>query len=97
MKNGKNGEGASEKLRQTTVRVALRTGLLKKCPHHDEIYDPGQHDFQGACMVATFLVNSGDPLVEAFHGDRAALMESLRSICKEYGNACPLCARPAAV
>jgi hypothetical protein len=96
MRNGEKRDGASEDRRQATVVIALRTGLLKKCLDHGEIYDPGQHDYQGACMVATYLVNSGNPLVESFQGDRVPLMESLRSICQSYGSACPLCSRPAA-
>jgi hypothetical protein len=42
-----------EQLREAAVRVALKTGLLKGCPIHGEVYDPGQHDCQGACMIAT--------------------------------------------
>jgi hypothetical protein len=68
---------------------------LKKCPVHGDIYDPGQHDFQGACMVATYLVNRDDPLVAAFDGDRSPLTELLKSICKSYGTSCPQCGAPA--
>lgn len=94
MKNGETLSDAEEKQRQTAILVALRTGLLKKCLQHGELFDPGQHDFQGACMVATFLVNSSDPLVASFLGDRTRLMELLRSICKSYGGACPQCSKP---
>jgi len=79
---------------QVAILLALRTGLLRKCPHHGEIYDPGQHDFQGACMVATYLVNNGDPLVAPFLGDRSPLTEMLRSICGSFEKACPQCAKP---
>jgi hypothetical protein len=94
MSVGENHDLLDEKSRQATVLVALRTGLLKRCPIHNELYDPGQHDFQGACMVATYLVNNGDPLVAAFHGDRATLMTQLRSICQLYDKACPQCSKP---
>ena len=67
-----DGKRADEQ-RRAALLIALRTGLLKKCPTHDEVYDPGQHDYQGACMVAAFLVNRDDPLVAAFASDRTAL------------------------
>ena len=51
------GEERDAKLRSVAVEVALKTGLLKRCAAHGGVYDPGQHDYQGACMVATYLVN----------------------------------------
>jgi hypothetical protein len=93
MKNGKNQAEQSEEQKRVAVQLALRTGLLKKCPQHDDIYDPGQHDYQGACMVATYLVNNGDPLVASFLGDRTRLIELLKSICQAYGNGCPQCSK----
>jgi hypothetical protein len=93
--SGDKFDPGDEKHRQATIQVALRTGLLKKCELHGELFDPGQHDFQGACMVATYLVNNGDPIVAAFQGDRTPLVEALRSICKSYGKACPVCSAPA--
>jgi hypothetical protein len=80
-----------EQLREAAVRVALRTGLLKACPSHGDVYDPGQHDYQGARMVATYLVNQGDPLVAAFRGDRGPLTDLLTSICRGYATSCPRC------
>ncbi len=80
--------------RQVAVRVALRTGLLKECPVHGEVYDPGQHDYQGACMVATYLINRGDPIVAPFGDDRDPLLALLRTICADYGPSCPQCGSP---
>ena len=76
------------------LSIALRTGLLRKCQHHGVVYDPGQYDYQGACMVATFLVNCNDPLVAPFLGDRTPLTELLHSICRSYEKACPTCSIP---
>lgn len=76
---------------KVALSIALRTGLLKKCQHHGVVYDPGQHDYQGACMVATYLVNCNDPLVAPFLGDRTPLTELLRSICLSYEKDCPNC------
>jgi len=73
------------------VLVALRTGLLKRCPVHGEVYDPGQHDYQGACMVAGFLVNQENPLVAPFRGDRTALTALLKTICQSYTMCCSRC------
>ncbi len=84
----------TNKLREAAILVALRTGLLKKCPIHSEVYDPGQHDYQGAVMVATYLVNQSAPLVAPFDGDRAPLIELLKSICHSHATSCPGCARP---
>lgn len=81
-----------EEQRQVAVQIALRTGLLRKCPQHGESYDSGQHDYQGACMVATYLINNGDPLVAPFLGDRSRLIELLKTICQSYGKTCPQCA-----
>jgi hypothetical protein len=89
-------EGQSDRAderRQAAVRVALKTGLLKTCPVHGEVYDSGQHDYQGACMTATYLVNRGDPLVAPFGGDRTLLTELLKSICRSYPANCPGCAK----
>lgn len=80
--------------RAAAVQVALRSGLLKKCPVHAEVYDPGQHDHQGAFMLATYLVNQSDPLVSPFGDDRTSLTELLRSICKSYPCVCPYCVPP---
>ena len=79
---------------KAALSIALRTGLLRKCQHHGVVYNPGQHDYQGACMVATFLVNNNDPLVASFRGDRAPLTDLLRSICRSYEKACPNCSIP---
>jgi hypothetical protein len=77
--------------REVAVRIAIKTGLLRRCPAHDAVYDPGQHDYQGACMVATFLVNGADPLVAEFQGDRAPLTTMLKTICLGYDSSCPRC------
>ncbi|MDB5314122.1 MAG: hypothetical protein JWO38_8324 [Gemmataceae bacterium] len=85
----------SEQRSGVAVQVALKTGLLKKCPVHGEVYDPGQHDYQGACMVATYLVNRDDPLVAPFLGDRTPLTDLLRAICRSYTTYCSGCRKPA--
>jgi hypothetical protein len=82
---------SAERRRQVALQIALKTGLLKKCPTHDEVYDPGQHDYQGACMVASFLVNRDDPLVAPFAGDRVPLTELLKAICAAYSPRCSRC------
>ena len=81
----------NERLREAAVLVAVHTGLLRRCPTHGEIYDPGQHDYQGACMVASFLINRSDPMVAPFGGDRAPLTDLLKSICREYSPVCSQC------
>lgn len=80
-----------EKLREAAILVALHTGLLRRCPVHGEIFDPGQHDYQGACMVASFLINRSDPMVAPFGGDRDRLTDLLKSICGGYSPACSQC------
>jgi hypothetical protein len=87
---------APDELRDAAVLVAVRAGLLKKCPVHGDVYDPGRHDYQGAIMIATFLVNQSDPLVAPFGGDRAALVEMLKSICRSHESRCTRCAPPQA-
>jgi hypothetical protein len=90
-----DGRNRDEKQREAALLIALRTGLLKKCDCHDEIYDPGQHDYQGACMVASFLINREDPLVASFNGDRAPLTKLLKSICQSYPVRCEGCSKQA--
>lgn len=91
-----NGCGdRADQLRDVAVQVALKTGLLRRCPTHSVLYDPGQHDYQGACMVATYLVNQANPLVAGFEGDRDPLLALLRAICTGYGSSCPQCSSPA--
>ena len=87
--------GREARLREAAVGVALRTGLLRRCPAHGEVYDPGQHDYQGACMIAGYLVNCDDPLVAPFHGDRGSLADLLKALCRGYGSTCPLCSAAA--
>ncbi len=89
------GVEGEDRLHQAAVRVALRTGLLRRCAVHDAIYDPGQYDYQGASMTASFLINQSDPLVDAFGGDRSLLLDRLKVICKNYPRTCPQCAPPA--
>jgi hypothetical protein len=89
-------DGRSDKLRAIAVEVAVRTGLLKKCPLHGDVYDPGQHDYQGALMVAVYLINQSDPLVAPFGGDRLPLAELLKSICGSHARGCPRCSLPSA-
>src|SRR5207245_1105370 len=84
-------EALANQRREAGVQVALKTGLLKLCPAHAVLYDPGQHDYQGACMVATYLINRGDPLVAPFGDDRDPLLALLRTICGDYGPSCPQC------
>lgn len=84
------------RLREVAVAVALRTGLLRRCPAHGEVFDPGQHDYQGACMVAGYLVNRGDPVVAPFHGNRVPLTDMLKTLCRDYSPACPRCSAVAA-
>jgi hypothetical protein len=88
------GEERDAKLRSVAVAVALKTGLLKRCAAHGGVYDPGQHDYQGACMVATYLVNQADPMVAEFRGERDPLTALLRTICTGYGRSCPQCTSP---
>ena len=94
MADKSKGGYSPEQLREIAILVAIRTGLLKKCPIHNEIYDPGQHDFQGASMVAAYLVNQSDPLVAAFKDDRTPLTDLLKTICTTHATSCPLCNPP---
>lgn len=96
MKPGQDKAEGDARLREVAVAVALRTGLLRRCPAHGEVYDPGQHDYQGACMVAGYLVNRDDPLVAPFHGNRVPLTDMLKTLCQGYGRTCPRCSAAAA-
>jgi hypothetical protein len=91
MSDGGTRDDRADQRQRAALLIALRTGLLKKCTVHDEVYDPGQHDYQGACMVAAFLVNRDDPLVASFDGDRAPLTDLLKSICVLYSPRCSRC------
>ena len=93
MNNGDTRGEQSDQRQQAALLIALRTGLLKKCPAHGEVYDPGQHDYQGACMVASFLINRDDPLVAAFAGDRTPLTDLLKAICQLHPLRCTGCAK----
>ncbi len=73
------------------VKVAIRAGLLRLCPIHAQLYDPGQHDFQGAVMMAAYLMNQSDPIVACFQDDRTRLKELLKAICENQPLACPQC------
>jgi hypothetical protein len=95
MTPGQHTPDGDARLREVAVAVALRTGLLRRCPAHGEVYDPGQHDYQGACMVAGYLVNRGDPLVAPFNGNRVPLTDMLKTLCRDYGPACPRCSAAA--
>jgi hypothetical protein len=94
MTGEQNGGAREGRRREAAVLIALRTGLLKRCPVHGDVYDPGQHDYQGALMVAAYLFNQSDPLVAPFDGDRTLLTELLKSICQSHGRGCPGCLPP---
>ena len=94
MTESNDSQNGADPRRGVAIQVALRTGLLKKCPIHGDVYDPGQHDYQGALMVAAYLVNQSDPLVAVFQGDRAPLTELLKSICRSHETRCPQCSLP---
>jgi hypothetical protein len=87
----------AEEFHRIAVQIALRTGLLKKCPVHGDLYDPGQHDYQGAIMVASYLINQSNPLVAPFRGDRGPLAELLKSICSAMASSCAACTAATAV
>ena len=91
MSNGGTRSEQTDLRQKSALLIALRTGLLKRCPAHGEVYDPGQHDYQGACMVASFLINRDDPLVAPFGGDRTPLTDLLKSICTTYTVRCSRC------
>ena len=57
-----------DKLLAIAVEVALRTGLLKKCPEHGNVYDPGQHDFQGRTHGRDVFDQSVAPVGRAVRG-----------------------------
>jgi len=96
MTEQESGDSGTGKLHAIAVQVALRTGLLKQCPLHGDVYDPGQHDYQGSLMVAAYLINQSDPLVAPFGGDRLPLAELLKSICGAHARGCPHCSLPSA-
>lgn len=93
MSDGDTRSEQTDPRQQSALLIALRTGLLKKCQAHGEVYDPGQHDYQGACMVAAFLINRDDPLVAPFDGDRTPLTDLLKSICGSYAMYCSGCSK----
>jgi hypothetical protein len=91
MTEEKSSDCQPDKLRAIAVELALRTGLLRKCPLHGDVYDPGQHDYQGAFMLAAYLINQSDPLVVPFGGVRQPLTDLLKSICQTHACGCPRC------
>jgi len=80
-----------EQLRVITIEVALRAGLLKKCPLHEELFDAQKYDAEAAYKLANYLITNNDPLVEPFNKDRRRLTDIIKNLCYEFSACCPLC------
>lgn len=83
-------------LREIAIEVAVRTGLLQRCPLHEDCFDPLQHDYEAAYKLANFLITKGDPLAAAFEGNRKHLTDLIQDICTDFGDCCYSCAKNAA-
>jgi len=73
---------------EIAVAIARRVGLLEHCDTCDDVYDPLEGNFDDAYMLANHLITKGDPLVEAFRGDRRALTDAIKDVTQNYGEEC---------
>jgi len=91
----KNGAGLNSILYGIAEEVSLRAGILAKCPHHEEVYDSGEHEVEEAYKLANFLITNSDALVAPFQGDRTKLTDLIKGIRDKYPYSCPTCEKDA--
>lgn len=71
--------------------IAVRAGLLKRCPFHGEVYDPLNWDYESAYRLGNSLITKGDELVDLFDGNRREMTDLIKDLCSEYGDSCGAC------
>jgi hypothetical protein len=75
--------------RRTAARaVALRAGVLERCPACGQTYDPMNGEDEAAYRLAARLVAVRDPLVAPFGGDRRRLQDSIAEVIEDHGPEC---------
>lgn len=97
---GNIGQYKNEALHQEYLytiaeKIALRTGLLTKCPIHEKIYDRCEGEYEAAYRLANSLITQCDQLVAPFNGNRQQLTDLIQVICNKYGDSCSFCERNA--
>lgn len=84
----------NEQKRQVAIDIATQVGLLTTCDYHDdEVYDPGENNYDEAYKLANSLITKKDPLVAVFEGNRKELADLIKDITNEFGDECSLCAK----
>jgi hypothetical protein len=68
--------------------VALRAGVLERCPACGQVYDPMNGEDEAAYRLAARLVAAGDTLVAPFGGDRRRLADSIAEVIEDHGPEC---------
>jgi|JI9StandDraft_2_1071091.scaffolds.fasta_scaffold338107_1 hypothetical protein len=68
--------------------IALRVGLLERCPYCEDVYDPMSDEREAAYKLANSLISRQDPLVHAFASDRRALTDLLQDVTSNYSDLC---------
>lgn len=78
--------------REVAYEIAVRVGLLEKCPDHGNYIDPlNDGALEDAYKLANSLISSDDPLVAGFHGNRRKLTDILKNIRSSAGFSCSGC------
>jgi len=82
--------------RQTPARAALqiavKTGLLRRCPSHWYYVDTQDKDaLEHAFRLGNYLISHFAKQVACFKGDRQELADAILRCQKRAGTTCPLC------
>lgn len=79
----------AESLLRIAEEVAVQAGLLARCPECQETYDPLTWLYEQAYRLANHLISHRDELVDGLgDDDRRPLTDALKSITKDFPNAC---------
>ncbi len=73
---------------ETAKDVAVRAGVLERCEVCDEVTNAYAEDTETAYKLANTLISRGDPLVEAFNGDRRELTDLIKEVVDEAPDDC---------
>lgn len=82
-----------EEQRNTAIRIAIQTGVLKRCDIHSECVFGGGSDQEGAYKLGNYKFSAGE-LKRVFE-TRPEMTDSIKKVIEEHWaiDECPRCAK----
>lgn len=77
---------------RAAMQIALKTGVLRRCPHHWEYLRTNDADaLEHAFRLGNYLISHFAKSVACFKGDRKKLAEAILRCRDEAEERCALC------